>query len=136
MSCKYSPHLLTFHPGFSRWGCEPSQPFKCCCSVVQGISAPQPGGMSPRFRLAKPSRRAASTWRWTPATSRLPERLTLQLDPSPFKTSPGAHVYTPCRCVSGSWCKPKGQERGQLLLKASPSGEVLGRGTPWCSGCH
>lgn len=135
VSCKHSPHLLTFHPGFSRRGREPSQPFKSCCSVVQAISAPQPGGMSPRFQLAKPSRRAASTRRWTSATSRLPKRLTLQLDPSPFTTSPGAHVYTRCRCVSGSRCKPKWEERGQLLLKASPS-EVLGQGTPWCAGCH
>lgn len=72
VSCKYSPHLLTFHRGVSPWGRELSQ-LKRCCSVIQGVSAPHAGGTSLRFQEAKRPPRAAGTWRWSPATSYSPE---------------------------------------------------------------
>lgn len=73
VSCKYNPHLLTFHQGFAWWGQELSQPFKCCWSVVQSVQVPQPGGVSMRFHLAKQSGTAACSWSCTSATSLLPK---------------------------------------------------------------
>lgn len=75
VSCKYSPHLLTCQGGFAWWGHELSQPFKWCCSVIQGVPAPQPGGVTLMFWLAKQPQAAARAGRRPWASLYLPTQV-------------------------------------------------------------